>query len=197
MNKLNKLVVFSLDEQLFALHLSAVERIVRMVEITPLPKAPEYIMGIINFQGEFIPVANVRRLFNLPERDIELNDQLIIANTSLRTVALWVDSVSDVVERAEEEIFKAEKIFLGVDYVEGVFKFDDGMVLLHDLDKFLTLEEITLLNAALKKQRGKEKNNKLIKKTKDEKELGKKESPKNIRKLVKSKRLVKKFKIKK
>lgn len=189
MNKLNKLVVFSLDEQLFALHLSAVERIVRMVEITPLPKAPEYIMGIINFQGEFIPVANVRRLFNLPERDIELNDQLIIANTSLRTVALWVDSVSDVVERAEEEIFKAEKIFLGVDYVEGVFKFDDGMVLLHDLDKFLTLEEITLLNAALKKQRGKEKNNKLIKKTKDEKELEKKESPKNIRKSVKSKRL--------
>jgi len=180
MNKLNKLVVFSLDKQLFALHLSAVERIVRIVGITPLPKAPEYIMGIINFQGKFIPVANVRKLFNLPDRDIELNDQLIIANTSLRTIALWVDSVSDVVERAEEEIFKAKKIFLGVDYVEGVFKFEDGMVLLNDLDKFLTLKEITLLKAALKKQREKEKNNKLIKKTKDEKELKKK----NLQKIL-------------
>jgi len=166
MGKLNKLVVFRLDDQRFALHLSNVERIVRMVEINPLPKAPEYILGIINFQGKFIPVVNIRKLFLLPERDIDLNDQLIIANTSMRTIALWVDSVSDVVERTEDEIIRAEKILLDIDYVKGIFKFEDGMVLLQDLDKFLTLEEITLLKAALKKQREKEKNKEFIKKTK-------------------------------
>ena len=103
MRKLNKLVVFRLDAQRFALYLSNVERIVRIVEINPLPKAPEYILGTINFQGKFIPVVNIRKLFLLPERDIDLNDQLIIANTSMRTVALWVDSVSDVVERTMEQ----------------------------------------------------------------------------------------------
>ncbi len=164
MEKLNKLVVFWLDKQRFALHLSTVERIVHIVEITPLPKTPVYIMGIINFQGKFIPVVNTRKLFLLPEKDIDLNDRLIIANTSMRTVALWVDTVSDVVERTEEEIIKAEKIFLDIDYVEGVFKLEDGIVLINDLDKFLTLEEITLLKAALKKQR--EKDKKLIKKNK-------------------------------
>lgn len=194
MNKLIKLVVFWLDKQRFALHLSAVERIVRIVEITPLPKAPEYIMGIINFQGKFIPVVNIRKLFLLPERDIDLNDQLIIANTSMRTVAIWVDSVSDVIERAEEEIIKAEKIFLDIDYVEGVFKLEDGIVLINDLDKFLTLEEITLLKAALKKQREKGENKKFIKKTKSEKEPGKKRSQKNIIEPIKSKVLVKKSK---
>ncbi len=173
MKKLNKLVVFWLDKQRFALHLSAVERIVSIVEITPLPKAPEYVMGIINFQGKFIPVVNTRKLFLLQGKDIDLNDQLIIANTSMRTVALWVDTVSDVVERTKDEIIKTEIFFLDIDYVEGVFKLEDGIVLINDIDKFLTLEEITLLQAVLKKQR--EKDKKLIKKNKAVKktEIGK------------------------
>ena len=167
MKKLNKLVVFHLDDQLFALSLPTVDRVVRIVEITSLPKAPDYIKGIINFHGEIIPVVNIRMLFNLPEREIELSDQLIIAKTSMRTVALWVDSIDEVIEMADEDIVKSEKILLGIDYVEGVFKLDNGIVLIHDLDQFLTIEEISLLKAALKKQREKEKNMELLKKKKD------------------------------
>ena len=158
-----KLVVFWLDKQRFALQLSTVERVVRIVEITPLPKAPDYIKGIINFHGEIIPVVNVRMLFNLPEREIKLSDQLIIAQTSMRTVALWVDSISEVIEKSKDEIVTSEKILLGIDYVEGVFKLDDGMVLIHDLDQFLTIEEISLLKAALTKQKEKEKNMEILK----------------------------------
>ncbi len=104
MDKLNQLVVLTLDEQRYALHLSAVERIVRVVEVTPLPKAPEIVLGVVNVQGQIIPVINIRKRFCLPEREMNLSDQLIIAHTSRRTVALAADAVSGVVERSEQEV---------------------------------------------------------------------------------------------
>ncbi|MBF8302857.1 MAG: cheW40H-4 [Candidatus Dadabacteria bacterium] len=64
MDKLNQLVVLTLDEQRYALHLSAVERIVRVVEVTPLPKAPEIVLGVVNVQGQIIPVINIRKRFS-------------------------------------------------------------------------------------------------------------------------------------
>lgn len=164
--KQKKLVVFRLDDQQFALSLPTVERVVRIVEITFLPKAPDYIKGIINFHGKIIHVVNVRKLFTLPEREIKLSDLLIITETSMRTVALCVDSISEVIERYEEEIINSEKILLGIDYVEGIIKLDNGMVLIHDLDQFLTIEEIGLLKAALKKQKEKEDNLELVEKKK-------------------------------
>jgi chemotaxis signal transduction protein len=66
MNKSIPLVVFTLDEQRYALHLDAVKRIVRAVEVTPLPKAPQIVLGVVNVQGKVIPVMNLRSRFSLP-----------------------------------------------------------------------------------------------------------------------------------
>lgn len=151
MDKLNQLVVFTFDEQRYALHLSAVERIVRVVEVTPLPKAPEIVLGVVNVQGQITPVINIRKRFCLPEREMNLSDQLIIARTSRRTVALVADAVSGVIERSEQEVIAAEKVLPGIEYVEGVVKLEDGMILIHDLNKFLSLEEEQALDNAMKK----------------------------------------------
>jgi purine-binding chemotaxis protein CheW len=150
MNSSPELVVFTLDEQRYALRLAAVERVVRAVEVTPLPKAPEIVLGMINAQGRIVPVVNVRKRFQLPEREIELNDQFIIARTSRRTVALVVDAVNDVVPCPEAQVVAAEKILPGLDPVEGVLKLSDGMILLHDLDRFLSLDEEQALAEAMK-----------------------------------------------
>ena len=149
--KSGRYVIFTLDEQRYALHLSAVERIVRAVEVTPLPRAPEIVLGIINMQGRIIPAVNIRRRFHLPEREIDLSDQLIIAHTAKRTVALVVDEVVDVIEHARHEVVPTQQVLPGVKYVEGVVKLEDGMVLIHDLDKFLSLEEEKVLDKALEK----------------------------------------------
>jgi len=149
-----QLVVFALDGQRYALHLSAVERIVRAVEMTPLPKAPEIVIGVINAQGRIIPVFNIRRRFHLPEREIELSDQLIIANTARRTVALVVDTVDGVIERLSEEITPADQVLPRIEYVEGIVKLENGLVLIHDLDKFLSIDEETKLDEAVKKVKG-------------------------------------------
>jgi purine-binding chemotaxis protein CheW len=144
-----RLIVFTLDEQRYALHLEAVERIVRLAEVTPLPKAPEIVLGVVNVQGRVLPVINIRRRFRLPEREEDLRDQLILARTSRRPVALVVDAVGGVVERTAKQATPAESIVSGTEYVEGVVKLADGLVLIHNLETFLSLEEETKLGKAL------------------------------------------------
>jgi purine-binding chemotaxis protein CheW len=144
-----QLVVFMLDEQRYGLRLSAVERVVRAVEVTPLPCAPQIVLGVINFAGRVVPVMNVRQRFGLTEKEVDLSHQFIIAQTAMRTVALLVDSVSTLVEASADDVVRATKILPEMDYVDGVAKLEDGMILIHDLDKFLSLEEARLLDEVM------------------------------------------------
>jgi len=145
------LVVFTLDDQRYALKLSSVVRIHRAVEITTLPKAPEIILGVVNIQGRIIPVFNMRKRFRLPEREINLSDQLLVANTSKRSVAMIADDVTGVIEISEKEVATPEKILPGLDYVEGVVKLENSMIFIHDIDRFLSLDEENTLGMALGK----------------------------------------------
>lgn len=149
MKRLRKLVTFSLDDRKFALYVSTVQRIIRVVEVTALPKAPEIVVGIINLRGTFVPVFDIRRRFRLPPREVRLDDHMIIATTTKRTVALMVDSVNDVIEIPGERIIAAEQILPELEYVEGVVKTEGGMVLIHDLERFLSLPEEKALDEAL------------------------------------------------
>lgn len=108
------LLVFTIDEQRYALHLDAVERAVSAVEVTPLPKAPPAVLGVVNVQGRILPVLDIRKLFHLPEREIYLSDQLIIVHDSGLNVALRADSVIGVIECREENVVMPERIFPGI-----------------------------------------------------------------------------------
>jgi len=145
----NQIVVFTLGDRRYGLPLSAVERIVRVVDVTSLPKVPDIVIGLVNVQGRVIPVINVRRRFHLPEREIALNDQMVIARTTRRSLALVVDSVTGVLEYSEHEAVEAQDVLPELQYVEGVVKLDDGLILVHNLDKFLSLEEEAVLDRVL------------------------------------------------
>src|SRR6478736_6385878 len=142
-------LIFILDAQRYALHLSAVDRVVRMVRITPISSAPEILLGVVNLEGVVIPVMDVRQRFNLPERDISLSDRLIFARTKNRSVALVADTVTGVIECSEHSLISAERILPELAHVEGVIKFEDGMILIHSLDKFLSLDEEAALDLAV------------------------------------------------
>jgi purine-binding chemotaxis protein CheW len=142
------LVVFTLDGQ-YALHLRNVERVVRAAEVTPLPRSPNIVLGVINAQGSILPVLNVRRRFRLMERGMEPTDRLIIARTSQRRVALLVDSVTGVIERSKGDVVPADAIVPRTEYVEGVTTLDENILLIHDLDGFLSLDEEGALDDAL------------------------------------------------
>ncbi len=154
MDPVSQLVIFSLDDHKFALFLSAVMRVIRVVEITGLPKAPDIVLGIINVHGAIIPVIDVRRRFRFPERERQLNDRLVIARTAKRTVALLTDDVIGVVACPVERIVEAETVVAGMAFVEGIVKIDGGMILIHDLDTFLSFDEEKSLDDALRESTG-------------------------------------------
>jgi purine-binding chemotaxis protein CheW len=143
------IVVFSIDNGRYALALDAVIRVVRMVEITALPESPQIVGGVINFQGQIIPVINLRRRFHLVERPTQLTDQLIIARTSRRTVALAVDAVTSIVNSQTRPTTDAAAISARLQYLRGVVTLDDGMILVNDLDTLLSLDEELVLDQAM------------------------------------------------
>lgn len=143
------LVVFSLDDQQFALTLPVVQRVYRAVEITPLPNAPEVVLGVVNVHGAIVPVMSLRRRFQLPEREVDPGDEMILATTPKRTVALLVNSVEGVVQVPDRAIVEAEKILPDLPYLKGVARLGDGIVLIYDLEEFLSLEEERVLTRAL------------------------------------------------
>jgi purine-binding chemotaxis protein CheW len=145
-----QLLVFVLDDRQYCVDLRVVVRVARMVEIIPLPHAPEVVLGLINVQGQIMPVVSVRKACGLPERPTRLNDRLIILRLPARMVVLVVDEVIGVVDRIEQEVVTAQQLFPGVDSVEGVVKYNDEMVLIQNIERFLQREEERKLGEAMK-----------------------------------------------
>jgi len=145
-----KWVVFSLDAGRYALPLAAVERIVRAVEVTPLPTAPPIVLGAIDVQGRVLPVLNLRRRFGLRERAIEPADQFLIARTMNRTVVLVVDAAQGVLQSTASDTISAATLTTGLEHIQGVIRLPDGLVLIHELDLFLSATESRALDEALK-----------------------------------------------
>lgn len=147
-----QLVVFRVNEQRYALSLAAVERVVRAAEVTQLPNAPPIVLGAIDVGGRVLPVFNVRRRFGLRDRDITPADQFLIARTTSRAVVLVIDDAQGVIECPQAEIIESGDIMPRLEHVEGVLRLDDGLVLIHDLETFLSLDEARALDEAMKRE---------------------------------------------
>jgi purine-binding chemotaxis protein CheW len=148
-NTADQMLVFALDAQRYALRLYSVDRVVPIPEITPLPNAPEIVIGIVNVQGRIVPIIDVRQRFRLSHCDLHVSHQLVIAYTSHRTVGLVVDLAIGVIERTSQDAIAAEKICPSLNYVEGVVKLDGELILIHNLETFLSLEEERVLEQSM------------------------------------------------
>jgi purine-binding chemotaxis protein CheW len=144
-----QLVTFLLDDQHYALRLDAVERVIPAVALTPLPGAPEIVLGLIDVGGDIIPVVDIRGRFLLPRREMGVNDCIIIARTTRQTLGILVDAPDEVIERAETGVDRGDGILMGSEYIEGVLRLEGGLVLIHDLERFLSVEEEKSLDGAL------------------------------------------------
>ena len=144
-----RLLIFKLDEQSYALRLSAVERIIRAAAVTALPQKPDVVLGVISVHGHIIPVVDIRKRFRLPEREMQLSDQFILARTARRTLALLADSAVGVAELSEEDVVEAENIVPDLGYIEGAVRIKGEIALIHDLDRFLFPDEEKVLDMSL------------------------------------------------
>lgn len=146
-----RLVLFTVDGQTYALHLEAVDRILRMAEVTPLPGAPDAVEGVINIQGLVAPVVSIRRRLGLTHRAAAVSDSLVLAHARKRRLAIIAESVLGVVERPADAVVSVGDLARGIQHIEGVLKTSDGLALIHDLDRFFSPEEEQSLDLALEK----------------------------------------------
>jgi|SRR6218665_1044873 len=144
-----EVLLFTLEEQRYALPVEDVRELVRAVRLTPLPQAPDVVEGLFNLRGELIPVLDMRRRFRLPARRLLSSDHFIIAQAGARPVALRVDRAEGLLPLEADMLDATPRGLPGVDYVAGAIKLPDGLVLLHDLRTFLSAAEALKLDAAL------------------------------------------------
>jgi purine-binding chemotaxis protein CheW len=136
-NPMNNFLIFQIDDQRFALTLSDVERVVRAVEVTPLPLSERYILGLVDVQGPVLMVVNSRKVLGIPEKEVELSDQFIILKTSLNRVILVADSVIGVVPLAVQDLPSEKRYLEENNYIDFAARYDDSIVLVINLDKLI------------------------------------------------------------
>ena len=145
-------VVFCLDTGRYALPLSAVDRIVRAAYVTPLPLAPDLVLGAIDVEGQVLPVFNLRRRFQLPERALDPADHFLIARTSRGAVVLVIDSAPGLLDRPATPMIDAQNVAPNLGHISGVIQLEDGLVLIQDLEHFLSPDEARTLDEAMNAQ---------------------------------------------
>ncbi|VAV85395.1 Positive regulator of CheA protein activity (CheW) [hydrothermal vent metagenome] len=138
-----QLVTFSLGNEEFSVDILKVQEIIRLMELTRVPKAPEFIEGVINLRGKVIPVMDLRKRFSMPEAEDSSAARIIVVELHNATVGFRVDGVSEVLRLPADTVEPPPTIVCGVEteYIKGVGKLDDRLIILLDVEKVLTEDE--------------------------------------------------------
>ena len=135
-----QLVVFNIGKEEFGVEITRVQEIIRMTSITGIPQAPDYIRGIINLRGRIIVVLNLNVIMGMESKEQDENTRIIVANIDETVMGFIVDSVSEVIRLPEKNVEPAPAVIagkIGTEYVMGVGKMDDRLLILLDLDRML------------------------------------------------------------
>ncbi|KAF0143787.1 MAG: cheW [Nitrospirae bacterium] len=140
-----QLVTFALGEQ-YGVPISQIQEIIRVGNITMVPNSPSYMEGVINLRGRVLPVLNLRKRLRLSAKDTGKMSRIIVTEVNNKTIGLLVDSVSHVIKVASDSVEAApeEVLEIDTDYITGVCKIQNSLVILIDLEKLLKREKIEL-----------------------------------------------------
>ena len=142
-----QLVGFRIGEEYFAAPIGKVQEIIRNSSIVRIPKAPDFVEGVINLRGNVICVIDLRKRFGLEARADGEKPLVIIAEVGEVVVGLQVDSVSEVFIAKNEQFQKIPSLAVGIDqkFIVGIVKRDEKMIIVADIDHILAQNEADLL----------------------------------------------------
>ena len=141
-----QLVIFSLAKEEYGLPINKVHEINRLVPITKLPQAPPFMEGVINLRGRIIPVVDLRKHFGLEVTPHNDDTRIIIVEVNGQTVGMIVDAVTEVVHLPLNNIEPPPASFLlDAQYIQGVGKLDNRLLILLEMDQILTNQETIIL----------------------------------------------------
>ena len=133
-----ELIIFQIDSKQYAVESSIVQRVVQIVQITPLLDEPDPIAGVINLHGRVIPVFKLRVLLSSLKKELDINDQFIIVNHKEHMIALWVDNVMGLFKCESSDQTSSKDIYENLHYVKGTILCDNKIVPHLDLETLLS-----------------------------------------------------------
>ena len=138
-----QLACFRIGSELYALDIMRIKEIIRPQKLTPIPKAPSFIEGVINLRGVVIPVADLRKRFDQPISEANRKNRIVVCSLSDRIIGLMVDEVTEVKRFGRQEIAPAPQFIDGpeANYFLGVARRDEDLIMLIDLEKVLSSDE--------------------------------------------------------
>ena len=149
MEKDLQIVGFRVGRETYGVPITAVHEIVRVPDITAVPDAPDYLEGVINLRGQLIPIIDLRTRFSMERSEHTKSTRIIVTEIGSKRVGIVVDSVSEVLNIPIEQVEGAPDMIAGVgtEYIQGVGKVNERLIILLDLTMVITGEEKSELNS--------------------------------------------------
>ncbi|MBW7888214.1 MAG: chemotaxis protein CheW [Bacteroidetes bacterium] len=141
--ELLQLVSFNIGEEEFGVDILKVQEIIRIVEVTRVPNAPEYVDGVINLRGKVIPIIDLRRRFGMERKEKDKNTRIIVVELNGKVLGFVVDAVSEVLRIPRSVTEPPPSIIAGIDaeYITAIGKLENRLLILLDLERVLSVEE--------------------------------------------------------
>jgi len=138
-----QLVSFRLGGEEYGVNIAQVQEIIRMVEITHVPRAPRFMEGVINLRGQLIPIIDLRTRFGMSRIDPTKSTRIVVTEIGNKRVGIVVDSVSEVLNIPIENVEDAPEMVAGVgtEYIQGVGKLGERLIIMLDLTMVISTEE--------------------------------------------------------
>lgn len=135
---------FMIGEEFFGVDILKVRDIIGISDITPVPKSPRFIKGVINLRGNIVPVVDLRVKFKMEERVYDGTTVIIVVEVRGRFIGMIVDSVADVIDIKTEGIHKSPHYSANVreDFIQSIGKKEDRLIIILDVDRILNTGEM-------------------------------------------------------
>lgn len=145
-----QLVVFGIGKELYGVNIEVIKEIVRVPYITEVPDAPAFLEGVINLRGRVVPVVDLRKRMKLSGGERSKSTRILIAENNGSMIGLLVDSVAEVKKVLPDAVEAPPEMIsaVGVEYITGVVKMDEKLVILLDLARVLGAESIRNIEQA-------------------------------------------------
>lgn len=146
-SELFQLVSFNIGSEEFGVDILKVQEINRMVDITRVPQAPHYVEGVINLRGKVIPIIDLRKRFNLAVKEHDKNTRIVVVDIGGNIMGMIVDAVSEVLRLPSDTIEPPPELVTGInsEYIKGVAKLEDRLLIFLDLSKVIDVGEVASL----------------------------------------------------
>lgn len=145
-----QLVVFELDEERYGLDISAVREIIRLQEITDIPRTPDFVEGVINLRGNVIPVVDLRKRFEMESVERDEDFRIVVVDVSGNEIGMIVDAVTEVSRVPESGIEPPSSVIAAddADYLTGIAKTGNEMIILLNIGKLISIHDMRKLSKA-------------------------------------------------